>query len=902
MSVENKFACIVLFILTFVLPTAGHAEISFNDAFSRHNAIMLLIDPSTGEVVDANQAASSFYGYPVDVFRSMSIQQINTLTPEQVAKERKLAQKEGRNFFIFRHKVADGTIRTVEVRSVPVVKNDRTLLFSIILDISEDRRRDKGLWHYQEKLEEMVTIKSDELKDKSQQIIYIMGASIVLLSALLLLLIIVNKKSNLSRQRAEEQEATLNVIFDSITDAIIYTDRDRNIVTANRSAKQVFGFDDQDCRGASAAILYADFSDYEYQGKYRFSVDAEPQTDLYEVAYKRKDGGTFIGETLGSVIKNTGGDALGFIGVIRDITERKTIEEDLRQAASVFRNTSEGIIITSPQGVILDINEAYTTITGYSRAETVGKTPRILKSGFQDEGFYTAMWKRLRETGHWEGEVCNRHKNGHTYIEQLSINAVADDQGKIQSYIGLFYDITSQKEHEKQLHHIAHFDALTELPNRLLLADRLQQGMLHADRQGDYLAVIYVDLDGFKEINDQYGHEVGDKLLVEMALRMKQVLRNSDTISRLGGDEFVAVFTDLPDTESCTPLLERLLKSISMGVNIDESVLHVTASIGVVFYPAEGVEPDTLLRQADQAMYQAKLKSKNCYHIFDPVHDRSLKGRHERLERLQKALDDDEFVLYYQPKVNMRTGELIGLEALIRWQHPEKGLLPPIVFLPDIDNHELDIELGKWVINSALKQLAVLQGIGLNIEISVNVSAQQLQKTDFTEQLHMLLSAHPAVNPGCLELEILESSALQDLQQVSKTMKICSHYGIKFALDDFGTGYSSLTYLKSLPVEVLKIDRSFVLGMLDNPDDMAIIQGILGLAKAFQRSLVAEGVETAEQGTSLLQLGCEIAQGYGIAKPMPASEIQSWVKNWQPPSEWVDADLNNQLCEPEITV
>lgn len=893
MSLNRKrFTYIAILLLMLGFTTTTYAEISFNDAFARHNAVMLLIDPLNGEIVDANQAASQFYGYPLSTLRSMTIQQINTLTKEQVANERKLAQKEGRNYFVFRHKSADDSIRTVEVHSTPITNNNQKLLFSVITDISAESSRNKGLWHYQEKLEEVVAIQTEELSSKSQQVIYTMGFSIALLLALLFLLLAVNKRNIALRQKAEEQEATLNTILNNITDAIIYTDCHRNIVTVNQSATQIFGYDYMEFDGESASILYADIADYISQGELRFSPEAEPKTDLYELTYKRHNGNTFVGETMGSVIKNPAGDALGFIGVIRDITDRKTTEEGLRQAASVFQNASEGIIITSPTGTILDVNGAYTAITGYSREETLGQSSKMLKSGLQTDEFYETMWKRLLHSGHWEGEIYNRHKNGHTYLEQLSINAVEDDQGQTKCYIGLFYDITLQKEHEKQLHHIAHFDALTELPNRLLLADRLQQGILHADRQMDSLAVVYIDLDGFKAINDQYGHDVGDKLLVEIAQRMKQILRDGDTIARLGGDEFVAIFTDLADTESCIPLLNRILQTISTGVKIDDSLLHVTASLGVAFYPTEDPEPDKLLRQADQAMYQAKLKSKNCYHIFDPVHDRSLKGRHERIERLQQALTDNEFVLYYQPKVHLRTGELIGVEALIRWMHPEKGLLPPAAFLPDIDNHALDIELGKWVITNALEQLSAWQSIGLNIRVSVNISAQQLQDNRFSEQLHRLLKANPTANPANFELEILESSALQDLQQVSKTMKICSQMGVKFALDDFGTGYSSLTYLKYLPVEVLKIDRTFVNGMLTNSEDMAIIKAVLGLAKAFQRDLVAEGVETPEQGISLLQLGCEIAQGYGIARPMPATEIHSWSKSWQPPAVWVNSSAD----------
>lgn len=843
---------------------------------------MLLIEPGSGRIVDANQAASDFYGYPLSTLRSMSIQEMNTLTPEQVAAERELAKKEGRNYFVFRHRVADGRTRTVEVHSVPVKKDAGLVLFSVITDISEDRKREQGLWHYQENLEEMVDIQTAKIDDKEQQIIYIMGASIAVLLVFLILLVVANKRSMESKRRAEDQEATLNAIFDNITDAIIFADLDRKVVNTNQSTKHIFGYDTDEVRGASTSVFYADMEDFEYQGETRFLPDAEPTNDLYELNYKRKNGEIFVGETQGSVVKNAAGKTIGIIGVVRDISERIDAEKNLRRAASVFSNASEGIMITSPDGTILDVNDAFSDLSGYSRSESLGNNPRMLQSGLQSKAFYEAMWDQLLNRGHWEGEICNRHKDGHTCIQQLSINAVADELGLTQCYIGLFYDITLQKEHESQLNHIAHYDALTNLPNRLLLADRLQQGMLHADRKKDFLAVVYIDLDGFKEINDSYGHEVGDRLLVEVSSRMTRVLRERDTVARLGGDEFVAVFTELPDTESCLPLIKRVLEAVASGIELDDSWLHVTASMGIAFYPAEEASPDTLIRQADQAMYQAKLQGKNCYHVFDPVHDLMLKDHHEKVERLQRALADEEFVLHYQPKVNIRTGDLIGVEALIRWQHPEKGLLPPGTFLPDIENHVLNIELGSWVINSALSQLSEWRDNGLDISVSVNISALQLQEEHFAERLQQALESYPTISPEYVELEILESSALQDLKQVSKTMMVCSKMGVKFSLDDFGTGYSSLTYLKSLPVKVLKIDQSFVRSMLTSEGDMAIIRGVLGLAEAYHHEVVAEGVETPEQGRALLQLGCDVAQGYGIAKPMPAESIAEWAGTWQP--------------------
>ena len=489
--------------------------------------------------------------------------------------------------------------------------------------------------------------------------------------------------------------------------------------------------------------------------------------------------------------------------------------------------------------------------------------------------------------GHWTGEIWNRCKNGDHYAALLTISAVRDGHGNAQQYVALFSDITGIKEHQKQLEHIAHFDALTNLPNRLLLADRLKQAMAQAQRRGQQLAVAYLDLDGFKNVNDRYGHDMGDQLLVHLATSMKATLREGDTLARLGGDEFVAVLIDLENENSCLPLLSRLLEAAAAPVHVGGVVLQGSASIGVTFYPqAQDMEADQLLRQADQTMYQAKLAGKNRCHVFDAALDSSLRVRHESLERIRRALTHGEFVLHYQPKVNMRKGQVIGAEALIRWQHPEKGLLNPAAFLPVIEDHPLAVEVGEWVIDTALKQIGLWHAIGLDLPVSVNIGARQLQQVDFVERLQAILSMHPQVNPTSLELEVLETSALADMQQVSQVIERCHQMGVKFALDDFGTGYSSLTYLKRLRVAMLKIDQSFVRDMLDDPDDLAILEGVIGLAAAFKREVIAEGVETVAHGTALLQLGCELAQGYGIARPMPADKLAAWKSTWRPDDVW----------------
>jgi diguanylate cyclase (GGDEF)-like protein/PAS domain S-box-containing protein len=576
-------------------------------------------------------------------------------------------------------------------------------------------------------------------------------------------------------------------------------------------------------------------------------------------------------------------------GYIHDITKRKQADDALQLAASVFSTAREGIMITDTDGAIIDVNEAFTQITGFGRDEVIGKNPRILSSGRHDHEFYAAMWRDLKVNGHWQGEVWNRRKNGEVYAVMQTIATVPDPEGNARHYVALFSDITSLKEHQNQLEHIAHYDALTRLPNRVLLADRLHQAMAQARRRETVLAVAFLDLDGFKAINDNHGHKAGDALLIALSARMKDSLREGDTLARIGGDEFVAVLVDLSSIEDSVPMLGRLLAAAAEPVHIGELTVQVSASLGVTFYPqAEDIEADQLQRQADQAMYQAKLAGKNRYHVFDAAHDRSVRGHHESIEHIRRALVEHEFTLYYQPKVNLRSGAVVGAEALIRWQHPQKGLLTPAAFLPVIEDHPLAIDIGEWVIETALTQMETWRAAGLELPVSVNVGAHQLQQPDFVQRLHALLLAHPTFRPGDLEIEVLETSALEDIARVSMVIGACRELGVAFALDDFGTGYSSLTYLKRLAVTVLKIDQSFVHDMLEDPDDLAILEGVLGLASAFRRVAIAEGVETMEHGKMLLQLGCDLAQGYGIARPMPADQMPAWAAAWITPPAWAN--------------
>ena len=698
-----------------------------------------------------------------------------------------------------------------------------------------------------------------------------------------------------SRDRLEASERRYRSVVDSIREVVFQTDIQGTWTFINPSWAEITGFSVEESQGRPVLDFVHPDDRASFQA-YFLALNGEGREHGRQpIRFLSKSGGHRWLEIYARPILDAAGAVVGVSGTLDDVTERRRNEAKLQLAASVFTHAGEGIMICAPDGVIIDINESFTRMTGYTRSEALGKNPRLLRSGIHGAEFYDAMWRQLAEQDFWYGEIWNRRKNGEVFATMQTISAVRDGHGDIVQYVSLFSDITALKEHERQLEYIAHYDALTTLPNRVLLSDRLHQAMVQTLRRGERLAVAYLDLDGFKTINDNHGHEAGDQLLVAVATRMQRSLREGDTFARLGGDEFVAVLLDLNTIESSLPLLARLLEAASQPVHVGDLLLQVSASVGVTFYPqAEDVDADQLLRQADQAMYQAKLAGKNRYHVFDLEEDRHVRGHHESLDRIQLALGRREFELYYQPKVNLRSGRIVGAEALVRWRHPERGILAPSVFLPVIEDHPLAVDLGDWVIDTALSQIVAWRQAGLDIPISVNISARQLQEPDFVESLRRHLAAHPAAHPESLVLEVLETSALEDIAQVSSLMQSCLEIGVSFALDDFGTGYSSLTYLKRLPAAQLKIDRSFVHGMLEDPEDLAILEGVLGLAAAFRRQAIAEGVETVEHGVMLLRLGCELAQGYGIAPPMPASEFPGWVASWHTDPAWADMPACNR--------
>jgi diguanylate cyclase (GGDEF)-like protein/PAS domain S-box-containing protein len=577
------------------------------------------------------------------------------------------------------------------------------------------------------------------------------------------------------------------------------------------------------------------------------------------------------------------------VATLSDVQERRSAQERERLSSSLFQNLHEGLVIVDADLRILDVNPTYCRITGVPRDELLGTVPQLLSSSSTDaitRQQQSTIWAGLRSQGHWSGEVVERKRNGDPCALHVSLFTVHDPEGAVRYRVMMISDITEQRLQRERLERQAHYDELTRLPNRARLTQLLVDAMASSDRQGHLLTVCYIDLDRFKTINERFGHSAGDRLLVELAGRLRSALRAhsswSDVAARLGGDEFVLLLR--ADTlEEARLAVERVLRVIASPYVLDPTLepASITASMGATVYPIDRSDADTLLRHADHAMYNAKQSGRNGYQFFDPEHNRLAEERVLALGRVQEAIDRHELLLYFQPKVDLRRGVVLGFEALLRWNHPEHGLLAPAHFLPMVENTGLSARVGDWVLGQALEQLQLWQAQGLDLSVSVNVSARHLQEPDFVQRLGELLARHPRPLGPHLELEILETAALADVAYTSTLLEQCAALGVRCALDDFGTGYSTLTYLKRLPVQVLKIDRSFVHNMLSDSQDRAIVEGVISLARTFSCVAVAEGVETPAQARMLLDMGCDIGQGSGIASPMPAAEVTRWVRQWK---------------------
>lgn len=634
----------------------------------------------------------------------------------------------------------------------------------------------------------------------------------------------------------------------------------------------------------------------------------EGKSELYNSEHraKCKDGSYKWVLVRGVIVsRDMDGHPLRIVGSQADISTQKQIERELQEQRNRFslavEGAQDGLWDWNVQTNELWLSARFETMLGYN----VGDLPREIDSWFgllhpedKDKALkFVNDYLDSKGSKHYESTFRLRAKDGSWRWILGRGKAMFDKNGKPLRFVGFNTDISNQKDYQKKLDHIAKHDALTKLPNRFLLSELLAHEMHSVKRTNQHLALLFIDLDGFKIINDTYGHEAGDFLLNAIAHRMQAVVRESDIVSRLGGDEFVIVASELKNTIEVTPLLQRLLTELSSNVLYKENDLRVSASIGVSFYPQTvDVGNEVLLRQADQAMYQAKLLGKNQYQFFNLESSKELKEQQQDIEKIRKAIHEEEFVLHYQPKVNMAKNKVIGFEALLRWNDPQNGLVYPESFLPLVEHDSsIMVDLGHWVFETALSQLETWHLAGLDITLSINVSSHELQHENFVEYLQKLLTKHRHIKPNSIEIEILETLAFENFELTSEILSQCSSMGVSIAIDDFGTGYASLNYLKKLPKNTLKIDKSFVIDLLASSQNMSIVEATIGLANAFNSHVVAEGVESENLGKMLLQLGCEIAQGFVISEAMPAQEVDGWIQSWKGFSSWENVKpLNSQ--------
>ncbi len=697
-----------------------------------------------------------------------------------------------------------------------------------------------------------------------------------------------------------ESETRFRNTFEQAAVGIAHVGPDGRWLRINRKLCEILQYSEQELR----ALTFQDLThpdDIEADlGLVRRCLDGEIDSYRIEKRYRRKDGSLVWAELTVALVRDDDGGPDYFISVVEDIDQHKHDQVALEQANSLYRGLVEhmrdGVAIyeavdDGADFVFTAFNPAAVRSAKLATKQVIGRRVRDVFPKVEEIGLF-AVFRRVYRSGTPESHKTTRYADERValWVENYVFKLPG---GQV---VAVFTDVSQKKETEQALltsqatlEQIAYHDSLTQLPNRRLLFDRLTQAIAVADRTGTALAVCYLDLDGFKPVNDQFGHAVGDALLQAVAQRFRDVTRASDTFARWGGDEFALVLTGIKDAEEGQQSVERILRAVATPYQIGEHRLEISASIGVTLYPLNKVNGDMLLRDAEHAMYLAKQRGHNCYQFFDSANKDSKNARPDARARFAKALQDGELRVLYQPIVDMRLGNIYGLEALVRWQHPERGMLLPGAFLPLIEGSALIRALDRWVMQQATNDLAGWFDQGLSTRLHVNLSAHSLLAEDFLAEVQTLLAAAQPVSSDQINLEILETAALKDLGAVTDVIRHCNEIGLSFALDDFGTGHSSLNYFRHLPARTLKIGQTFVRDMLSDQEDLRIVESVIGLAHAFGRTVIAEGVESEEHGTMLLRFGCDLGQGYGIAPPMPAPQITQWLRDYRHPRQWGSA-------------
>jgi len=682
------------------------------------------------------------------------------------------------------------------------------------------------------------------------------------------------------RKKAEsyllESATRYRHLLDNLPQMIWQKDADSVYVTCNASYAQVTGTTVEEINGKTDN----DLSSSELAKKYRDddrSVMAAGVMRVYEETWWSGNGERIV-HTTKVPLRDQDGKIYGTLGISEDVTERIRVEDKLRQDAKVFESTTEGVMITDLEGNILSVNQAFTDITGYSEAEVLGRNPRLLKSSRQDESFYQAMWASLYETGRWQGELWNRRKNGEIYPEWQSISTVKDPTGRPTNYVAVFSDITQIKRSESQLNFLAHHDPLTELPNRLLFNDRLEHAIQRAKRVDTNLAILFIDLDHFKTVNDSLGHPIGDRLLSHVANVLKDCVRAEDTVARLGGDEFVVLLEGLDDIDYTGEVAKKILQALANPFELEGHPLVISASIGISTHPIDGHDATTLVRNADSAMYRAKQDGRNTFHYYSAELTRSARERFTLEAELRRATEREEFELHYQPQLDVATGLIVGAEALVRWQHPQSGMISPVRFIPLAEETGLIVPLGEWVLQTACEQYQLWRQRGLpHFSLAVNLSPRQFRQKGLVKTIHAILDL-TGMPPEQLELEITEGAIMEQGEHTRSILLALKSLGIRLAIDDFGTGYSSLAHLRRFPINVLKIDQSFMRDIPNDPSAMEIAATIIAMARNLHLKVLAEGVETGEQLAFLMARNCDYSQGYLHSRPLTADEFEALLR------------------------
>ncbi len=673
-------------------------------------------------------------------------------------------------------------------------------------------------------------------------------------------------------------EARMRALFETVPDGIITLDPSGIVLDLNGAVERVMRTSKAEMIGREVGSLFAEAEEVASLIGLKKNYLSRQAGNVAPFELVRMDGDVFPAEIAISEMQLA--DSEIHILVVHDITERYAAEQKLRLAQKVIQNASEAIVVTNANNEIVDVNPAYERIMGCSKEEVMGKNPSIFSSHRHGADFYQAMWCSVESTGAWAGEVWDRRLSGESFPSWLTVNAIKNQQGDVSHYVGIFSDISHQKSAEEKLQQLAYYDPLTGLPNRTLFYDRLRHEIVIAQRNHQRFALLFLDLDRFKDVNDTLGHNVGDELLLQVSVRLKQCLRESDTVVRLGGDEFTVLLTQFEDDGYIGVVAEKIIQALSEEFVVNEHEVNVGASIGVSVYPNDGEEVDELVRNADTAMYRAKESGRGVYRFFTSEMNAENFLRLGLERKIRIALEQDEFEVYFQPKVNIKSLAVVGAEALLRWHH-QGEIISPMEFIPLAEETGLIVPIGQRVAEMVVQQISVWSQAGLPLApVAINLSGKQFRhKACFVSDFVRLLKQYK-VPAGLVELEITESMIMSDLEEAIEMMLRLREVGVTIAIDDFGTGYSSLSYLKKFPIDTLKVDRSFVRDLETDQDDAAIVSSILSMANNLKLQVIAEGVETEAQLRFLHTGGCDMAQGYLFSKPLPADQYMQWLQHW----------------------